>query len=150
MGMSATAYLLYGVPLGGGEWDPTFTDHVDEDGIWMPPWADPDADDDDSTVSELVDERLREYRFSETYNGRGEVTGVGVTFSGYLAEGADPVLRVFEFRVDAGDLSRAVDFAELERRRVGEDWDGQLVAALTALGITTAPLPGWHLVANYG
>lgn len=150
MGMSATAYLLYGVPLGGGEWDVTFTDHVGEDGIWTPPWADPDSDDDDSTVAELVDTRLHETRFSETYNGRGELTGVGVTYSGYLAMGADPVLRAFELRVDAGDLSAQVDFTVLERRRVSEGWDGMLAAALAALEITTAPAPGWHLVANYG
>ncbi|KMV15968.1 hypothetical protein ACT17_23040 [Mycolicibacterium conceptionense] len=148
MGMSATAYLLYGVPLGGGEWDPTFTDHVDEDGTWTPPWADAD-DDEDSTVSELVDARLRAVGFSESWGG-AETMGIGITYSGYLVMSGDPVLRAFELRVDADDLSRAVDFAELERRRVAEDWDGQLAAALAALEISTAPAPGWHLVASYG
>lgn len=149
MGTSATAYLVYGVPLGGGEWELTFTDHVDQYGAWTPPWDDPD-DEDDTSVSELVDAGLRRAGFSETYSGGTEVTGVGVTYPGYFDGPSDLILRAFEFRVNAGDLASAVDFIELERRRVVEDWDGQLTAALAALAITTAPAPGWHLAASYG
>lgn len=159
MGSYAYATLAYGVPLGGGEHEWTFTDDVDEHGRWKPSWAAidvPDDDDDGYWSQPDIRERLQGSGFSERLDlqspGRQRCTeGIGVVCSGYLnGEGASYVLRVWEVTVDASDLAGRIDFAELDQRRIAEGWDDQLREALDVLGVHPQDEPGWLLLARYG
>ncbi|MUL61142.1 hypothetical protein B5P44_00910 [Mycobacterium sp. CBMA 213] len=152
MGRYAKGTLTYGVPLGGGEHPWTFTDDVDEDGIWTPQWADPGEEGQERSWLGLIEQRLEEGGFTEKWEPGGGLVhvGIGLSTNGYPEGEADLVLRIYEVTATASDLSIPVDLVALDHRRNVEQWDAKLREALSVLGIGSTPEPGWHLTASYG
>jgi len=75
---------------------------------------------------------------------------VAVDFVGGGSEhGTNWILAAWSASEDWGTRVH-VDFAELERRRVEEDWDAKLEAAVRALEIKPMGAPGWFVFARYG
>lgn len=161
MGGYAYATLAYGVPLGGGEHEWTFTDDVDEYGRWKPEWIIRDDREgaDDSYVRRYgpdPERRLRDVGFTAEFIFQGAgaprcMEGIGIAHFGQTnGGGLGYVLRAWEAAVNTSDLAGRIDMAEMERRRVAESWDDRLRAALDVLGVHPSEEPGWLLLANYG
>lgn len=165
MGMSSTGKLAYGYDLGGPESGWNFSGL--EYGFWMPPGIE---EEDEFDFGDWADAKLlasvgfeevewsegrRERRLAAQARVGVEVVHAGnydyfrsllVTWSagGY---GSDPL---------------TLDLAELERRRVEEDWDGKLANALKVLELPTVMEPSddykptieqqphWMLTSFYG
>jgi hypothetical protein len=75
----------------------------------------------------------------------------GVTLAHHCsADYADWILATVDFSASRG-RPETIPIAELEARRVAEDWDGKLAHALSVLGLTpTQEKPAWLLASYWG
>lgn len=167
MGMSTSGILAYGYVIGDST--PPMTGLADEED-WRP--ADFAVDEDSE---EWYDFDYRDWAVRKLLAAAGHPAakddyvdpedskkywGVWFESEGW---GEDPHYMLVAFEETAYDHPADLDFAELERRRVEEDWDGKLAAVLEILGIEglTYPQdiykdvkreqsPRWLLTSYYG
>lgn len=168
---------MYGYDLGGAQSEEGWkVAEVDEDGNWLAPWIGPtETDPIDGLLEALYrallphlarptdDAPVGEWRAYSNAKIAAEAT-LGITlemtghhdFTGYV---------LAAHCTDTGWSPVSLDLAELDRRRVAEDWDGKLAAAVRALGFTPMDLgayesqeqgprhallaPGWLLAPVY-
>lgn len=166
MGMASTGKLAYGYDLGGQEDGWNFPDL--DYGYWLPPGV--DEDDEDFDFAEWAEEKLfasvgfvdagAEDVADRKKEARARL-GVEVVHSGNY-DYFRPLLVAWS-KSGYGSEPLTIDFAELERRRVEEDWDGKLASAVKVLelpkimvptkgwgDLTEEQRPHWMLTAFYG
>lgn len=166
MGMSSSGILAYGYDLGGPENGWNFPDL--DYGEWLPPgiseddvdfefdeWAEPKL-----LASAGFDEDDESNGWAERRKAARQRIGVEVIHSGsydyfraYLVTWHDD---------GYGFDPKTIDFAELNRQRIEEDWDGKLANAAKVLELPTIMVPDrdykptlvqrphWILTAFYG
>jgi hypothetical protein len=157
MGTYASGILVYGVDLGGGDGE-FLVAETDAYGALTVPWY-VETDEDDNFVEHIEETLLSAHNFPEEHfpgadhqehvGAAKAAMGVHVAYCGQDTYTTYLLVTYEEAASGAGVVS--VDFAELEQRRVREDWDGKLAHALELLGLTpNDPQPKWLLTSYYG
>lgn len=147
MGMSSTAKLAYGFDLGGDEdgWNLPDLDY----GQWRPPGIAED-DEDEFDFAEWVEGKLLvDAGFTETddeddgYFTRKRAARVQLGVEAISSGNYDyfRYLLVAWSETGLGSDPTTIDFAELERRRIEENWDGKLLNAARVLGMPKIMVP---------
>lgn len=176
MGMDPDGILVYGYALGGPEegWK---IDGLAKWGSLITPWyrcedddcESTDEDEGDDDFATLADRQLLiAHGFTEGHPGWGDDVTEDARYAYYARRKAAekaigvevsscggneyPSFLLRAYRVSAEwSETVVIDWPALEARRVAEDWDGRLAAALIALGLK--PLqdrPQWLLTSAYG
>lgn len=139
MGTSTNAYLAFGYDLGhDGDWRIT---EVDEDGRPSLDWLQDEGDLAGDAIVRLARLRGHDVEFSDQAE---EALGFELL---HHRHGEHPmyVLAAKVVRAWRGDVV-PIDFAELERERVEQEWDRQLTEACQVIGITPKQgKPRWVL-----
>lgn len=158
MGRIVCAYLAYGYDLGGADrWK---FGEVDEHGGIALDWYHDDEEHEVEPFDEQAESRLSRILAGFTEND-WTVDGyfqrrrqawqerVGVEFVSY-GYGQEPLSYVLATHMTYASWEgrEEVDLADLERRRVAENWDAKLDAAVAALSITPhQERPRWLITA---
>lgn len=153
MGTTTNAILAYGFNLGGTEeWK---IQEVPEYEDFKPSWRHEGEDLVDAIERVLLaDAGFTEddWRVGGYFERQREAwKAVGLTLVTHCSD-EYPMWLLAAHTVESwrGDAT-AVDWADLERRRIAEDWDGRLRKALTTLGMTPLQAePAWLLVSYWG
>jgi hypothetical protein len=168
MGMGSSGILAYGYDLGGVEDGWNFPDL--EYGQWAPPDVNEDQGDEFDFAEWAEKKLLLSVGVTEDDRSDGwfdrrkeakELLGVEVRHGGSY-DHFRPMLVAWS-KSGYGSEPRPIDFTELERRRVEEDWDGKLANAARVLelpkimvptkgwgDLTEEQRPHWMLTAFYG
>lgn len=155
MGVSTDGILVYGYNLGGDEggWEVA---EAGEYGEWEPTWLD---EEDPDTVGDAERVLLASVGFTEDdwrvdgyFDRKKEAEGrLGVELESYCSGDYPMYLLAAHKIVVKRGYVKTVDFAELDRLRVEQDWDGKLQQALAALGVTPKQTePAWLLASYWG
>ncbi|WP_433330049.1 hypothetical protein [Spirillospora sp. CA-294931] len=161
MGISATAQLVYGYNLGGGEIDWLVEEATGEYGALHLDWY--DEQDDVEEVGDFVDVAMRRLLasvgFTETdwraagYHERKKEAQqrLGVTFETYCSSEFPIYVLTAHTITAAQGHAQTMDMAALQRQPTENRWDAQLDTALQTLGLTpTQPRPAWLLCSWQG
>lgn len=168
MGITPSGQLSYGYRLGNDD-DGWHIAELTEDGHWLPSWIEPGSGEDpgdelgdrilmavgfDVTSHPGYDDEAAYGTWRKTYEAARRTLGVDIESHGYW-DGMYLLLTTFHASAAWGQF-KVLDMADLEARRVAEDWDGKLDRVTDYLGITVVdgdrkPVrPGWLLTSWYG
>lgn len=155
MGTSTDGILAYGYDLGGDEGLNVAEggEYGDVDELDLP-----EVDEDHENYGGLADRLLMKlylaipdappveygwYAIAEKHYGITLVNHCSADF-------ADWILATVDLSASRG-TPQVIDMAELEARRIAEDWDGKLTHALSVLGLTpTQEKAAWLLASYWG
>lgn len=146
MGSQACAWIVFGFGIGGDASGWAFAEADENGGFdYHDGYADPDDEDGDELSVELpedqMDAKLRAAKELAVHPG----TKIEIHSSGYSTYAVGICIA----RVSQGEVE-TIDFAEAEKMREDQDWDGLLAKALKVLNITPhQEKPGWLLMTTY-
>lgn len=164
MGYTATAKLVYGWNLGGAG-DGWHLQEIDENGNWLPDWL---PENSDSYPAELIETTLLRstgivdgpyppnQSDDTTWTKHRELVQQAKQQLGIKSEPEfhghydflQYALVAYSQDADWG-VTSLVNFADLEARRVAEQWDERLANAARVLGITPVrPSDDWRDIEN--
>lgn len=166
MGSSASAYLFYGYDLGGSEtgWkieevDKEYSSQIDYDQLGWLTEEQAEEDADFNFVEEAEKRLLREiggvtgtWRDEGYYDRRREAqVRVGVVFHGTCTYDYPIYVLAAHTSTSYDGEVETIHFNVLDQRRIDEDWDGKLDAALKVLNIHPIQAKAaWLLASHYG